>query len=151
MGTYEFTLSLNIRHPTIDPDRITEMLGIKPQHTWQAGHSRRGPAGEELSGVYRESYWTARLIPEPQLSSEGVSIETYLMQTVSLLHRANGFLEQLTCEGGVAELHVSLFARGDFRLDLIAESLAAIGRLRLTIALDVHLHAAGQVSDSPAN
>jgi hypothetical protein len=151
MGTYEFNLSLNIRHPTIDPARITHMLGIEPQHAWRAGDPRRSPAGEGLQGVYRESYWTARLIPEPQVSSEGVSIEAYLMQTVSLLHRAQDFLEQLNIEGGVAELHVSLFARGDFRLGLIADALALLGRLRLAIVLDVHLHAADPAPAAPAN
>jgi hypothetical protein len=151
MSTYEFTISLHIRHPTIDPCRITQMLGIEPQHTWQAGGPRRGPAGEELEGVYRESYWTARLMQEPQLSSEGVSVESSLLQTVSLLRRSHGFLEQLNIDGGVAELHVSLFARGNFRLDLIAESLALVGRLRLAIVLDVHLHTADHASLSPAN
>jgi hypothetical protein len=151
MSTYEFTLSLHIRHPTIDPCRVTQMLGIEPEHAWQAGAPRLGPAGEELEGVYRESYWTARLIQEPQLSCEGVSVESYLMQSVSMLHRAQGFLEQLTIDGGVAELHVSLFARGNFRLDLVAESLALVGRLRLAIVLDVHLHAASHASLLPAN
>jgi len=140
MGTYEFTISLHIRHPTIDPCRITEVLGIEPQHTWQAGGARRGPAGEGLEGVYRESYWTARLMEEPKLSSDGVSVETVLMQTTSLLHRAHEFLEQLKLDGGVAELHISLFARGDFHLDLLAESLALLARLGLAIVLDVHLH-----------
>lgn len=151
MSTYEFTLSLHIRHPTIDPGTITQTLGIEPQYTWQAGDPRRGPTGEELEGVYRESYWTARLVQEPQLSSDGVSIESYLMQTVSLLHRAHGFLEQLNTDGGIAELHISLFARGDFRLDLIAEALALVGRLRLAIVLDVHLHAQDDASPSQAN
>jgi Domain of unknown function (DUF4279) len=151
MSTYEFTISLHIRHPTIDPCRITEMLGIDPQHTWQAGGPRRGPTGEDLEGVYRESYWTARLMEEPQLTSEGVSVESVLMQTASLLHRSHDFLEQLNTDGGVAELHVSLFARGDFRLDLLAESLALFGRLRLAIVLDVHLHTADDDSPSAAN
>jgi len=147
MSTYEFTISLYIRHPTMDPSRITQMLGIEPQHTWQAGAPRRGPAGEELDGVYRESYWTARLMEDPKLSAEGVSVESVLMQSVSLLHRSHDFLELLSIEGGIAELHVSLFARGDFRLDLPAESLALFGRLRLAISLDVHLHTA---SPSPS-
>jgi len=127
------------------------MLGIEPQHTWQAGGPRRSPAGEDREGVYRESYWTARLMEGPQLSSDGISVETVLMQTASLLHRAHGFLEQLNGEGGVAELHVSLFARGNFRLDLLAESLALLGRLRLAIVLDVHLHTAEHASGSAAN
>ena len=127
------------------------MLAIEPQHTWQAGGPRRGPAGEGRDGVYRESYWTARLMEGPQLSSNGVSVEIVLMQTASLLHRAHGFLEQLKLDGGVAELHVSLFARGDFRLDLLAESLALLGRLGLAIVLEVHLHTADHVPLSAAN
>jgi hypothetical protein len=127
------------------------MLGIEPQHMWQAGCPRRSQAGKDLEGVYRESYWTARLMEGPQLSSDGISVETVLMQTASMLHRAHGFLEQLKVEGGVAELHVSLFARGNFRLDLLAESLALLGRLGLAIALDVHLHTAEHASRSEAN
>jgi hypothetical protein len=149
--TYEFAISLHIRHPTIDPCRITETLGIEPQHSWQAGGARRSPAGEDREGVYRESYWTARVMEGPQLSSDGVSVEAVLMQTASLLNRAHGFLEQLKAEGGVAELHVSLFARGDFRLDLLAESLALLGRLGLAIVLDVHLHTAEHASRPAAN
>ncbi len=150
MSTYEFTISLYIRHPTMDPRRITQMLGIEPQHTWRAGAPRHGPAGEELDGVYRESYWTARLMEDPKLSAERVSVESVLMQTVSLLHRSHDFLELLSTGGGVAEMHVSLFARGDFHLDLPAEALALCSRLRLAISLDVHLHTASP-SPSPAN
>ena len=151
MSTYEFTISLHIRHPTIDPRRITEMLGVEPQHTWQAGSQRRGPAGEDRQGVYRESYWRARLMEAPLLSSDGISVETVLMKTASLLQRAHGFLEQLKLDGGVSELHVSLFARGDFRLDLLAESLALLGRLGLAMVLEVHLHTAEPVSLLAAN
>ena len=151
MSTYEFTISLHIRHPAIDPHKITEMLGIEPQHMWQAGGARRGPAGEDREGVYRESYWTTRM-EGPQLSSDGVSVEATLMQIASVLkNRAHGFLEQLRMDGGVAELHVSLFARGDFRLDLPAESLALLSRLSLAIALEVHLHTADNTPLLAAN
>ena len=151
MSTYEFTISLQIRHPAINPQDITEALGITPQHTWQAGSSRQGPAGEDLEGIYRESYWTARLMDEPQLSSERTTVESVLTQAASLLRRSNVFLEQLSTEGGVAELHVSLFARGDFRLELLADALALLGRLRLAVKLDVHLHTETHASTSAAN
>jgi hypothetical protein len=151
MSEYEFTISLRIRHPSIEPSRITQTLGIEPQHTWKAGDPRRGPAGGELEGVYRESYWMARLMEEPQLSSEQVSVESVLMRTLSQLSRSHYFLEQLHSEGGVAELHVSLFAREHFRLDLSAASLALLGRHRLAVALDVHAHAPHDSSASQAN
>ena len=141
MSAYEFTVSLRIRHPTIDPATITAALGIQPQHTWRAGQPRRDPAGVELGGTHHDSYWTGRLMEEPQLSSDGVSVEGVILKTLSHLRRAQSFLEQLNAEGGLAELLVSLDAQDDFRLELPADSLTVLGRLHLAIALDVHAHA----------
>jgi Domain of unknown function (DUF4279) len=138
MSEYEFTISLRLRHPAIDPSRITQTLGIEPQHTWKAGDPRRDPAGGALEGVYRESYWMGRLMDEPQLSSARLSVESVLLQTLSHLRRSHDFLEQQHAEGGVAELQISLYAREDFRLELSAQSLALLGRLGLTVALEVH-------------
>src|SRR6185312_5049318 len=75
MSEYEFTVSLRIRHPTIDPDTITAALGIQPQHCWRAGEPRCDPAGAELGGTYRDSYWMGRLMDDPQLSSGSASVE----------------------------------------------------------------------------
>lgn len=140
MNDYEFTIALCIRHPTIDPASITKTLGIEPQHTWKAGDARRGAGGEELDGAYHQSYWTGRLMAEPQLSSEQTTVESVLLTTLSQLRRSYDFLQQLSTEGGAAELTVSLFARGVFRLDLSPESAALLGSLRLTIAFDIHPH-----------
>lgn len=138
MSEYEFTVSLRLRHPAIDPCKITETLGIEPQHTWKAGDPRRAPAGEALEGAYRESYWMGRLMDEPQLSSARLSVESVLLQTLAQLRRSHAFLEQLHAEGGVAELDVSLYAREPFRLELSDETLGQLGRLGLAVALDVH-------------
>jgi hypothetical protein len=138
MSTYEFTVSLRLRHPAIDPSKITQTLGIEPQHTWKAGDPRRGPSGGALEGVYRESYWMGRLMDEPQLSSARLSVESVLLQKLAHLRRSHAFLEQLHAEGGVAELHISLYAREAFRLELSDESLGLLGRLGLAVALDVH-------------
>ncbi|MGH8319400.1 MAG: hypothetical protein ACREUL_15730 [Steroidobacteraceae bacterium] len=35
MSEYEFTVSLRIRHPTIDPGTVTATLGLQRQHTWR--------------------------------------------------------------------------------------------------------------------
>jgi Domain of unknown function (DUF4279) len=138
MSEYEFTLSLRLRHPAIDPSTITQTLGIEPQHTWKAGDPRRDPAGGALEGAYRESYWMGRLVDEPQLSSGVLSVESVLEQNLSHLRRSHAFLEQFKAEGGVAELYVSLYAREAFRLELSDEALGLLGRLGLAVALDVH-------------
>ena len=139
MSEYEFTVSLRLRHPGIDPARITQTLGIEPQHTWKTGDPRRDPAGGALEGAYRETYWMGRLMDEPQLSSARLSLESVLVEKLAHLRRSQAFLEQLHAEGGVAELHVSLYAREAFRLELSDEALGLWGRLGLAFALDVHL------------
>jgi hypothetical protein len=137
MSEYEFTASLRMRHPRIDPAAITQTLGIKPQHTWQSGTPRIGPEGESLEGLYRESYWMARLMETPQLSGQ-VSVEAVLRDTLANLRRSQAFLERIQAEGGVTELHVSLFARASFSLELPASTLALLGRLGVGVALEVH-------------
>jgi hypothetical protein len=140
MSEYEFTLSLRIRHPTVDPATITAALGIRPQHTWQAGQPRCDPGGAEVGGKHHDSYWMGGLTEEPQLSSASVSVEAVILKTLNHLRRAQSFLEDLNAQGAVAELLVSLYARDDFRLELPSDSLTLLGRLRLTVTLDVHLH-----------
>ena len=151
MSEYEFTVSLRIRHPTIDPSTISATLGIQPQHTWRAGQPRCDAAGAELGGAHHDSYWMGRLMDEPQLSSGTVSVERVILKTLSQLRRTQSFLEQLNAEGGVAELLVSLYARDDFRLELPSDSLALLGRMHLAFALDVHPHSPLTASVSRTN
>lgn len=151
MSEYEFTVSLRIRHPTVDPATITATLGIRPQHTWQAGQPRCDPAGVELGGKHHDSYWVGGLTDEPQLSSAGLSVEAVILKTLTHLRREQSFLADLNAQGGVAELLVSLYARDDFRLELPAESLTLLGRLHLAVTLDVHPHSPLKAPASRAN
>jgi Domain of unknown function (DUF4279) len=151
MSEYEFTVSLRIRHPTIDPATITATLGIEPQHTWCSGQLRRDQAGAELGGAHHDSYWMGRLMDEPQLSSSGMSVEATIHKTLTRLRRVRSFLERLNAEGGVAELHVSLFSRDHFQLELPSGSLTLLGRLHLGIALDIHPHSPLEAAAPRAN
>lgn len=140
MSDYEFTISLRVRHPSIAPELITNALGIQPQHTWKSGDARRGPDGEPIEGTYRESYWMARLMEEPQLSGDAVSVESIVLHTLGQLRRATEFLAALKVQGAHMELHISLYARENFHLELLSETLALLGRLGFDISLDVQPH-----------
>jgi Domain of unknown function (DUF4279) len=137
MSDYEFTMSLRIRHPNFEPAEITRMLGIEPQHTWRAGEPRRDSAGAEVGGTYHESYWMGRLMAQPELASDHVSVESEVLRILAQLRKSFGLLETLKAGGGVAELHVSLFAREEFSLEFLPESLGLLGRLGLTVVLEV--------------
>jgi hypothetical protein len=149
MSDYEFTMSLRIRHPHLEPAEITRMVGIEPQHTWRAGDSRRDPAGEALEGSYRETYWLARLMAEPALASTHVGVESELTRSLAQLRKAFTFLQALKAEGGSVELLVSVFAREDFRIELLSESLELLGRLGVTVALDVKPNPAARDAIAP--
>lgn len=151
MSEYEFTVSLRIRHPTVDPATITATLGIQPQHTWRAGQARCDPAGAEVGGAHHDSYWMGVLMDGPQLSSESNSVEGVILKILTNLRRAQSFLERLNTEGGVAELYVSLYARNDLRIELPSDSLALLARLHLEVALDVHPHSPLKAPVSRAN
>jgi len=138
MSDYEFMMSLRIRHPRIDPAQITRVLGMEAQHTWRAGDLRRDSDGGELGGTHRESYWMGRLMQKPELARDHVSVESQIMHTLGTLRRCFDFLETLKAEGGTAELHISLYAREEFRIEFLPESLGLLGRLGLTVALEVH-------------
>jgi len=140
MSDYEFTMSLRIRHPDIDPALITRTLGLQPQHTWRAGDERKSSAGDALNGTYRESYWVCGLMPQPKLSTEQVGVESELQQVLSTLRKSCDFLQSLQKGGGATELHVSIFAREEFRIDLLADLASLVGRLGITMAIEVKPH-----------
>jgi hypothetical protein len=140
MSDYEFTMSLRIRHPNIDPAEITRHLAFEPQHTWCAGDPRRDPGGSELGGQYRESYGMGRLMTQPELASDHVGVESEILRILAQLRRSFDFLERLRNEGAVAELHVSIFAREEFRLEFLPESLSMLGRLGVVLALELKPH-----------
>jgi hypothetical protein len=137
MSDYEFMMSLRIRHPRIDPAEITRALGIEAQHTWRAGEQRRDSAGQELGGAHHETYWMGRVMAKPELARDHVSVESEILHTLGTLRRCFDFLATLKTEGGSAELHVSLYAREEFRLEFLPEALSLLGRLGLTVALEI--------------
>ena len=140
MSEYEFTVSLRIRHPTIDPAVITDAVGIESQHSWRAGQRRCNAAGGEIGGTHHDSYWMGRLMAEPLLSCSDVSVEKVIEKTLNQMRRAQEFFVRLDDEGGVAELLISLYARDAFRLELPPTTLTLLGKFRLAVALDIHPH-----------
>ncbi|HEY4212422.1 MAG TPA: DUF4279 domain-containing protein [Steroidobacteraceae bacterium] len=135
--SYEFTMSLRIRHPDADPALITRTLGLQPQHSWRAGEPRQGATGESPGGTYHESYWMCRLAREQELPTETPSVEGALLQALSSLRRSFDFVQQLHATGGAAEIQINIFASQEFRIELLAEAAALLGRMGITMAIDV--------------
>jgi hypothetical protein len=53
-----FKIRLLIRHPNIDPDRITRTLQLTPHLSAMMGSVRKGPKGAALPGLHKDSVWS---------------------------------------------------------------------------------------------
>jgi hypothetical protein len=138
MNEYEFALSLRIRHPSVDPTTISDRLKMQPQHSWRAGEQRRDDVGVSSgTGQYRESYWMRELMPEPKLATQTAGVESELVEILSSLQGSCELFQWLHSSGGVSQLHVSVFARGSVTIELPVRVAAMLGRVGLTLAIDV--------------
>lgn len=134
-GGLSLSISLRVRHPSLDPDVITGTLGITPEHFWGCGEPRRSASGAKLGGTHRETYWSATL-PEPlgqQLPGQSrwhLEPAALLARHVLQLKRHRTFFDQIRSEGGDASLMIELApeAESAFRLDAsIMRQLAELG------------------------
>lgn len=148
MSDHEFTMSLGIRHPDIDPVKITQALGRQPGHVWRSGEQRQDQAGDAIGGEHRESYWICDLSPAQPLAGGPPMLQRELGSVLDTLRRSTLFMQELHHGGGTAELFIRIFPRGDFRLELLVEEAALLGRLGVSLTIEVRPNPA--TPDRPA-
>jgi hypothetical protein len=137
MVAYDFTMSLGLRHPDIDPARITQALALEPDHVWQRGDRRVDVNGAPLEGAHHDSYWVADFVRSSALAGEQSDVEGELSRLLQSLRKAMEFMQGLRHGGGAAELFITIYARGDFRLSLLADEASVLGRLGITMTVEV--------------
>jgi hypothetical protein len=137
VNNYEVSLSLGVRHPDVDPAQITRELGLQPGHAWRAGEARLDEAGTSMGGTHRGSYWFCEFAPRPTFSGESTLVESELTRVLHMLRKSIVFLQGLHYGGGTTELCISIFAHGDFRMELLPEETALLGRLGITTRFDI--------------
>jgi len=82
-----FQLFLRIKHPALDPDVVTEAIGLQPEHAVKAGRSVSRSGVERL---HSESYWIASLrtlSDEDTEPSDPLLARMTLSQAQSLMKR----------------------------------------------------------------
>lgn len=102
-STFSYSMSLRVRHPSLDPALLTETLHLEPLHSWRAGEPRRSVTGTALGGDHRESYWAAPL-PGQAVGSADFPLEMFLAQQLVQLNRHREFLSRLQNENAQISL-----------------------------------------------
>lgn len=137
MHGHEFTLSLGVRHPNVDPARITHALGLEPGHVWRSGERRADSTGVALPGSHRESYWVCEIAPRPKFAGEQGGVDQDLSRLMDKLRASVDFIQDLQRTGGATELLLTVFAHGDFRMELSPNVSSLLGRMGISLSIDI--------------
>jgi len=138
MYPYRYAVSLRIRHPQINPDDITDNLGINPSRAWMAGLPRLGIKGNKLNGINEETYWTADLHKEKSIKSKKISFEDYLSKQVKRLNKSEKYFRRIRKSGGQIEFFIGLFCDKNMGVELPSALLARMSKLGIDLSLDIY-------------
>jgi hypothetical protein len=135
MNDYRFKISLRVRHPSMDPARITDALGLIPSRSWRSGEPRATPKGTPLKGKWPDSYWTTH-ISEDRLADK--TLPTAIREALERLTPHKDFLHQIRSEGGAAEFFIGWFLDGNSGDIFDYELLARAADLKIDLSFDVY-------------
>lgn len=127
-----YSVRILIKHPNIDPARITETLHLKPNISGVAGSQRATPAGKSLPSLYKESGWSHWFKVERN--------RRFFEDVVKLIDRLEPhqeFLHEIVNGGGSIDLIVHL--PGDINIgdSLPWRELIRLGALRIGLGIEV--------------
>jgi hypothetical protein len=121
---FEYRVSLQIKHPSANPQDIIEGLGRMPLRYWAVGEPRRTPIGTALPGTQRETYCVFAV-------GEGNDGELAdcLRSAVADLESAAPLFQELRATGGSINFYVSWTAgeRGEVLDTKLLFSIAQLG------------------------
>jgi hypothetical protein len=131
-GPLRYKIRLLIRHPTIDPDRITNTLGLTPQRSAMVGSVRKNPVGLVLPGLHTDSTWShsIRVDGNRRFFSDVVNL-------IDRLEPHKNFLIELEKTGGSISMVVDL--PGDVNIgDVLSWShMARLSAMRIRLSIEV--------------
>ena len=106
-SAFSYSVSLRVRHPTLNLSVLTDRLRLEPAHSWTAGEPRRSQTGAPLGGNHRDSYWSAQL-PAQMDGPNSMPLELFFSQQVLQLGRHRDFLSKVQSDGGEMSLLVEI-------------------------------------------
>jgi len=131
---FEYTVSLQIRHPDIAPEMITRALALQPTHRpTRKGEPKTTPKGAPLAGYWEFSHWSHRF----EITQDR-ELVPYLERLVKSLEPQRDFLQRLVDEGGAVECFVGVFTDTNCDQVLPFGLLGELAELRIDLRLDLY-------------
>jgi hypothetical protein len=138
-----FSVSLQVRHPTIDPEVITTTFGMIPRFKHRVGDQKKRSDGVEMKGNYAETYWSH------QLDMSGApDLVPYLETLVAGLQRHLAFLEHISATGGNTELFCGIFTESNWDESIPHRLSGNLAQLKIDLRLDAYPEMDGEPNQS---
>jgi len=127
-----YTVRLMIKHPNIDPAKITQTLGLKPNVSGIAGSRRVTPAGKVLPSVHEVNLWSHSFRVERN--------RLFFMDVTKVIERLEphkDFLLKIIDGGGTIDLIVNLPGDVNIGSTLSWREMARLCALRIDLGVEV--------------
>jgi len=133
MNPFKYDASFRVRHPEMEPEHISEELGLKAKHQWKAGTARKTPKGEPLKGMYENTYCSFEL-KHPQ----NTGLCNLLKQFNHRLYERKEFLKSIRLSGGTLEYFVGWYSDKDSGELFDLELLTQLVELGIDLSIEVY-------------
>ena len=127
-----YQIVLMVKHPTLQPDRISSELELQPEHGWMSGEQRRTPAARILPGLHTDSHWTVSKKVQSQMPFfEGA------LEFVELLERHRAFTRGISDSSGAVSIVVQLPGRANIGDEIGTQGLLRIASPNVSLGIEV--------------
>lgn len=133
MHPFKYDVSFRIRHPTMDPDDISNELGLRPERNWKVGSQRTTPKGDILKGVYKETYCCFHL---PHLKNQGLA--DFLKKIGKKFEIHSEFFKRILSTGGTLEFFIGWYSSENSGEEFDWKILAKLAELQINLSLDFY-------------
>jgi hypothetical protein len=133
MGPCESKVTLRLRHPTWQAEKISKLLGLAPSFAWSAGERRKTANGVDLGGFRQETYWTLRI--DDNNSQE---LPERLEMVLRMFRGKHKLLRRFCAAGGSLECFVGIFLDRNCGVTLDQKLLRRLGAAGIALGLDIY-------------
>ncbi|WP_156397471.1 MULTISPECIES: hypothetical protein [unclassified Sphingomonas] len=128
--SFSYSVSLQVWHPSADPQDIIVGMGLPPKRFWMVGEQRVTPKGTPLPGTYDKSYCVFDIGD----GNDG-ELADFLRETLRKLEHAGPFISALRSTGGKLSFFISWSPSGHGEV-FDVELLADMARLGIDLGIE---------------
>jgi hypothetical protein len=132
MQDFNYSVSLHVSHPEIDPALISTTLSLEPTgRMTRAGEPKTTPNGTPREGCWEFSHWKHKFG-----TMHDQELVSFLRHLIRILEPSRTFLQRIVEEGGAIEFFVGVFTDTNCDQILPHDLLARLADLRIDLRLD---------------